>query len=90
MSSKTACPAAAHLSHGVGHFLPQVLQELLPDYVGTDLLGGLVGQDLTVVLPGSGLGLHHQVPLRDTGRTTLYLHGALACSRKLLGHRVGR
>ena len=74
MLSKTDCTEAlrfSYLSHGVGHFLAQVLQKLLSDYVGADLFRGLVGQNLTVVVPGSCLGLHHQVPLRETEKRVL-------------------
>ena len=54
------CP---HLLYVVGHLLGQVLQELLSDHVGTDLLRCLAGEDLTVELPGPWLGLCQEVLL---------------------------
>lgn len=54
------CP---HLLYVVGHLLGQVLQELLSDHVGTDLLRHLAGEDLTVELPGTWPGLCQEVLL---------------------------
>lgn len=41
-----------YLLYTVGHLLGQVLQELLSDDVGTDLLRHLAGEDFAVELPG--------------------------------------
>lgn len=54
---------ASHLSHTIGHLQGQVLQNLLPDDIVTDLLRGLAGQDPAVKLPRAWLGLHQEVAL---------------------------
>ena len=56
-------PMCLHLLHVVGHLLGQVLQELLSDHVGADLLRRLAGEDSTVELPGPWLGLCQEVLL---------------------------